>query len=196
MNACRTLDADMQDCFGHSRIGTAWRAVALCFMPLICTGVSANELLRCRTIVAPADRLACYDKLSPSALSSTQTVSSGGVAEASSAGTAPAALPAALSPSRPSPGGVVRPESTFGQPDRTAVAERDAIESTIFGAFEGWRPGHRFTLANGQVWQIADESEGAYSRRDVRVRVERGRIGGYFLFVEGIAQTPRVRRLK
>jgi hypothetical protein len=92
----------------------------------------------------------------------------------------------------------VKPESSFGLPARAAVVERDreAIESSIPGAFEGWRPRESFTLANGQVWQIADDSEGAYSKRDPKVRIERGRAGGYFLTVDGVAQTPRVRRLK
>ena len=147
-----------------------------------------NEMLRCRAIVAAAERLACYDSLPLGAFPST-------LAPPSAAG-APAPTAVASLPPGPPLGTFARPESSFGQPDRAVVVEREAIDSAIPGAFDGWRPGQRFTLANGQVWQIADESEGAYSRRDAKVRIVRGWLGGYFLYVEGIDQNPRVRRLK
>jgi hypothetical protein len=43
--------------------------------------------------------------------------------------------------------------------------------------FEGWRPNERIRLANGQVWQIADDSSSLLQRRDPKVTVRRGALG-------------------
>jgi hypothetical protein len=51
-------------------------------------------------------------------------------------------------------------------------------------------------LANGQVWQITDGSEGVYSLVDPLVTIERGSFGSFFLRIEGVGQTPKVRRLQ
>ena len=166
---------------------TAWVVCAL----LACEGQAlAQDGARCRPITAAAERLACYDALVDAAVAAPATPA----AQPTARMTAPAPAPAPA----PSPKAVaLPPDSAFGLPVRSAAAaERNEIESMIPGAFEGWRPRESFTLANGQVWQIADESEGAYSRRDAKVRIVRGRLGGYFLYVEGIDQNPRVRRLK
>lgn len=70
------------------------------------------------------------------------------------------------------------------------------MESTIAGTFEGWLAGSRLRLANGQVWEIADGSSASYLLRDPKVRITRGMLGSFFMTIEGVAQSPRVRRIQ
>ncbi len=57
-------------------------------------------------------------------------------------------------------------------------------------------PTTRWTLNNGQVWAIADGSRTVYPRAvDARVRVIRGVFGGFYIEIDGVSQTPRVRRV-
>lgn len=129
-----------------------------------------EDLLRCRQLPDAGARLACYDALP----------------------TAPTA-----------PGSAVAPATSFGNDAETfglsrrpkGQAELAHIESRIAGHFDGWQPGSLIRLANGQRWQINDDSYGAYDLQDPKVLVERGSMGGFFLHVEGVQATPRVRRL-
>lgn len=71
-----------------------------------------------------------------------------------------------------------------------------SIDSQIKGVFDGWEPGTRWSLANGQVWAIEDGSRGAYNRRtDPAVKLKRGTFGGFFIEIDGVSQSPRVRRV-
>jgi hypothetical protein len=83
----------------------------------------------------------------------------------------------------------------FGIEQRLTQGGAQAIESTIPGRFQGWSANDRITLANGQVWQISDDSSGYVSARDPKVRVRRGVLGAYYLEIEGTSRSPRVRRL-
>ncbi len=80
----------------------------------------------------------------------------------------------------------------FGRERKDDVAE---IVSHIPGLFEGWGPRTRFTLANGQVWQVEDGSSGVYALRDPKVTVRRAALSGFELEVEGAKRVPRVRRV-
>jgi hypothetical protein len=82
----------------------------------------------------------------------------------------------------------------FGLP---AAAEAvDRIESRINGRFEGWRGRDRIRLANGQVWQVVDDSTGVYWLDSPRVVVRRGALGSFVLEIEGANRAPRVRRVE
>ena len=70
------------------------------------------------------------------------------------------------------------------------------MESRIPGPFEGWMPGERIKLANGQVWQIADDSAGVVYGKDLRIKIRRGALGAFYLEVEGTNRSPRVRRVE
>ena len=65
------------------------------------------------------------------------------------------ALPLAAAPAAPATGA-----ATFGM--ETRQPEVAAITTHIEGRFEGWQPGSRIRLANGQLWQVSDGSTGAY----------------------------------
>lgn len=135
-------------------------------------------LQRCRAIAEAAARLACYDAMPSRALSAAPPV-----AAASPAAAAVAAAAAA-------PAAAVVPG--FGQQRRD---EPQTITSQIAGVFEGWGPRSRITLANGQVWQVEDGSEGVYFLQSPKVTVRRALMGGFQLEIEGARRVPRVRRV-
>jgi hypothetical protein len=139
-----------------------------------------SALRRCRALADGAARLACYDALPLAA----------------AAGAAlPAAVPSAdrAAPSAPA-ARVEDPAATFGLP-RQQDAQKE-ITSRIIGRFEGWRPGERIRLANGQVWQVSDDSSGAYYLLDPKVTVRRGALSSFWLDVDGAKHSPRVRRVE
>jgi hypothetical protein len=127
-----------------------------------------SALGRCRALPDAAARLACYDALPlPPA--------------------APAAAQAAVKPAAPAP------EAAFGlESRRTAVQD---ISSTLPGLFEGWDRNTRFTLANGQVWQVSDGTTASYYLRSPKVTVRRAALGSFRLEIEGVNQSPRVQRV-
>jgi len=84
----------------------------------------------------------------------------------------------------------------FGMEHKQDAQKLDSVESTIAGRFEGWGPHTQFRLANGQVWQIADGSQGTHWIENPKVRVRRGFLGAFYLEVEGSNRTPRVKRLQ
>ena len=150
----------------------------------IATAASADpaEIARCRTIPEAAKRLACYDGIAlPKA-----------GAPAAAPGTAGGASPASSAPASRA----ASASDSFGLEQKTPAARLDALESTIPGKFEGWDSGTKFRLANGQVWQVADGSRGAYFADSPKVRIRRGLVGGFYLDIEGINRSPRVTRIQ
>ena len=131
--------------------------------------IPGDAVLHCRALADTGARLACYDSI-PVARATTH---------------APAPVPA--------------PERNFGlQPPKKAEPETPAsIESTIPGSFEGWGPNTRFTLANGQVWRVADGSDAVLPpMRDPKVRIVRNFFGTTFLEIPGTNSSPSVRRVR
>jgi hypothetical protein len=143
-------------------------------------------ILKCRAQPDTARRLACYDAIpvGSAPLAATAPV----------AAPAPAAAPAAAAAPAPSP------EQSFGL--RPAVkkpkdAEPGSIRSSVVGRFDGWAPGTIFTLANGQVWKVTDDTDAVLPiMQNPNVEITRGLIGAYFLQVEGHVNTARVARVK
>jgi hypothetical protein len=84
--------------------------------------------------------------------------------------------------------------ASFGLP--RPADEIQEVVTRYEGLFEGWSPGDRIRLANGQVWQIADDSRAVYRLRDPKVTVRRGALGRFVLDVEGARITPTVRRVE
>jgi hypothetical protein len=82
-----------------------------------------------------------------------------------------------------------------GRPASPALAAY-VLKSSIVGRFEGWQVNGRISLANGQFWQISDGSQATYELRDPMVRVTRGVAGTFFMAIDGVAQIPRVRRIR
>jgi hypothetical protein len=94
----------------------------------------------------------------------------------------------------------VAPERNFGlrpvvkKPKDTEPA---SIRSNVVGRFEGWAPGTIFTLANGQVWKVTDDTDAVLPiMQDPKVEITRGLMGAYFLQVDGHTNSARVARVK
>jgi hypothetical protein len=140
-----------------------------CWMLLAATPVLAQDgagFKACRALAEPAARLACYDALSPT----------------------DAAAPAAAPPARP--GG------NFGLEQQQQKSAPEAVESRIEGRVDGWGPKTMFRLANGQVWQVSDDSNAVVSLSNPKVRVRRGALGAFYLEFEASNHSPRVRRIQ
>lgn len=142
-------------------------------------------LVRCRAIKESAARLACYDGLVVPA-------AAGKATPAAPVQMPPPSQAAPRAPSQAAPAQM--PEQQFGMEHKSAAAMLDAIESTIPGRFEGWGPNSLIRLANGQVWQIADNSSGAHWIENPKVRLRRGMFSAIYLEIEGTNHSPRVRR--
>jgi hypothetical protein len=165
----------------HRRSGAVWGAVLLSGAlgaPALASDAALNQ---CRLEKVAAQRLACYDAIPTQAP---------GAASAQ----APARPAAAAPATAPSPAAAPAPAaaSRFGLPS----APDEAVESRIPGRFEGWGPKTRFTLANGQVWEVEDASNASLWLDGPAVRVRRGFAGAYYLEIEGTNRSPRVRRLQ
>ncbi len=157
-----------------------------------------SALGRCRVLPEAAARLACYDALplppAPPALPQVavrpaapmpmpvpvpMTAAVPGVDATAAAAPAPARL---------------SPEAAFGLESRRSAVQD--ISSSLPGLFEGWDRNTRFTLANGQVWQVSDGSSASLYLRDPKVTVRRAAMGSFRLEIVGTNQAPRVTRVE
>lgn len=144
-------------------------------LALAAEAAADDSLATCRAIRDPAARLACYDRLP----------------------LAPAQPPAAAGAAAPAKPAAPASEATrFGLPATTAPARLESIESRIPGHFSGWQADSRIRLENGQVWQVTDGSSRFADLDNPKVTVLRGALGSFFLDIEGVNPSPRVRRVQ
>lgn len=140
------------------------------------TAADDAAVLKCRALPGSAQRLACYDAMPVGAAS---------VTAAAPAGAAPAL---AAAPARTA-------EQNFGMEKAAKKQEAEYIESSIVGDFDGWEGNTRITLANGQVWRIADGSTAVLPQlHNPKVRIKRGIFGVLYFQVVGQNNMARVRR--
>jgi hypothetical protein len=152
------------------------RLLALLSLALAASPAFAENtpsLQACRAITDGAKRLACYDALPSPAL----------------------ATPAATA-STPAEAPAVPDSAKFGLEAKAARSLIESIDSSIEGRFDGWGPKDRIKLANGQVWQIADDSTAALSVTNPKVTIRRGTLGVFYLEFEKSNRTARVRRVE
>ena len=171
------------------------------FVPLLLAAGSPiaahaqDSLAGCRAITDSAARLACYDRLPLP-----------GAAPAASSGQSPA-MPPATQPPRPAgapaapPGAAAPAAAPTGEATRFGLpalpnAEVQTIQSEIPGHFDGWQAGSRIRLANGQVWQVTDGTSRFANVDNPKVTVRRGSLGSFFLEIDGVTPSPRVRRIE
>jgi len=127
-----------------------------------------------------AARLVCYDSMAP--------------ATAAVAAPAAAAPPAAPIPPVAPAATAAAVEAEFGL-ERPSDRLQEVV-SRFDGVFEGWVPRQRIRLANGQLWQVVDDSRGVYNLRDPKVTIRRGALGRFVMDVEGAKLAPTVRRIE
>jgi hypothetical protein len=135
------------------------------------------ELAACRALRDVPARVACYDAI-PVPAATPQ----------------PNSMPAPRAAARPAEAAASAP-ADFGLPPPIAT-QPQAMQSRIAGRFDGWSPGTRLRLDNGQVWEVVDGSRAAYDLNAPAVSVRRGVLGSYFLEIDGVSATPRVRRIQ
>jgi len=174
------------------KVRTASLALALLASSLA-HAIDDSAFARCRGIADTANRLACYDALpmnvTPAATQAPPIA-------------APKAAPAKPSSQPPTASPPAAPQQqaaaqSFGMENRAPEVELPTtMQSTIPGHFEGWGPKARIKLANGQVWQIADDSQAYFNLDNPKVVIRRGMMGGFFLEVEDSNRSPRVRRVQ
>lgn len=135
---------------------------------------------RCRAVPEAAARLACYDAIALPGLGSR---AGWGAPVAGAPATTSAAAPKA-------PGG------GFGFENRLPADAPESLSSRIVGRLSFFENGTQFTLENGQVWQVVDNTRGAYELDNPAVRIERAMLGSFMMAIEGVNQRPRVRRIR
>jgi hypothetical protein len=140
-----------------------------------------EELRQCRLMEDANKRLACYDQLTPLPWGAAPTT---------------AVVSQTAAPTQSGPSSATPAAAAFGLPKARAPETEQAMESTIAGRFEGWRSGDLITLANRQVWQVVDGTEASYSLTNPKVLVKRGALGSFTMEIEGVAVTPKVRRVR
>lgn len=84
----------------------------------------------------------------------------------------------------------------FGLKPKGVKPELEAIESHVDGRFAGWGPKDRIQFANGQIWQITDDSRRVLDFMNPKVRVHRGVLGAFYLEIEGTNHQPKVKRVR
>ncbi len=151
-------------------------------------------LLRCRTIADATARLGCYDALPVTTAGGNAAglpVNAGKVSAQTAARAQPLSAEVTTQPTSPPA------QAQFGLEDRAANKNAlDAIESTIPGEFEGWSARSTFKLANGQVWQVSDDSARAHYITNPKVRIRRGALGAFYIEIQGTNNSPRVKRVQ
>ncbi len=83
-----------------------------------------------------------------------------------------------------------------GSTDFYADSDRERIESSIVGTFNGWRGKTRVTLENGQVWEQAEGGSKGDSLNSPKVVIKPMSFGSWLMYVDGCGCDIRVQRVK
>lgn len=148
------------------------------------------DLRACQAVPDAQVRLACYDAAMNRLNAARPAAPAAPIAARPTATPTPAPTPAAAV-AAPAPA-----DTGFGLPEPRRPVAVEGIESRLAGRFEGWAPGTRLELANGQVWEVVDGTRASYELDRPAVRVRRGVLGSYFIEIDGVSATPRVRRVR
>ncbi|MEK8034155.1 hypothetical protein AACH06_25295 [Ideonella sp. DXS29W] len=159
-------------------------ALALAAAPTLAQ--SNASLQTCRAVTDATQRLACYDALPLT-----------GAAAPATSSTAPAAPTATLTATPTAPPPAAPDPAKFGFEVKAArAASVDTLETSIEGRFTGWGPKDRIQLANGQVWQVTDDSNAVMNLTNPKVTIRRGALGAFYLELENSNRTARVKRVQ
>jgi hypothetical protein len=129
------------------------------------------ELLRCLDVSDNATRLGCYDTLAQAAKAAQAT---------------PQAKAAA----------VEQATQNFGRVTPLEPPPLEQLLSHIPGTLDGWTRGGRLRLANGQVWQVNDDSANVGPLNNPKVSISPGLLGSFFMTIEGVDFKIKVKRLQ
>lgn len=162
-------------------------ALSLAALPAL----AQDGLQRCRAMTDGAARLACYDALADAAR--VPAAPAKAAAPAATARVAPAAIAATAAPAIAT---ARTGEASFGLPETKRPDAVESVDSSVGPNFGGWGPNSRIRLANGQVWQVVDGTSVVLPEGPRKVSVKRGALSSFYLDIEGLKTSPRVRRVE
>ncbi|WP_457389857.1 hypothetical protein [Roseateles sp. P5_E1] len=160
-------------------------ALSLAALPAL----AQDGLQRCRAMTDSAARLACYDTLADAARVPAPPARPAAPAAVAQTAAPVTAMATTAAPARTG-------ETTFGLPESKRPEAVESVESSVGPRFDGWGPNSRIRLANGQVWQVVDGSSVALPEGPRKVSVKRGALSSFYLDIEGLKTSPRVRRVE
>ncbi|MCV2351370.1 hypothetical protein [Paucibacter sp. Y2R2-4] len=163
------------------------RVSPLIFFALTSTAFAQDEaLLSCRRLSEDKARLACYDAIAIGVKFGPTSARPSLSTEIASPVSAPTPLAAIQSD----------PAIKFGLPTKDASSDLTTLQSAVGAGFDGWLPNQRIRLDNGQVWQVVDGSTVSIRSGARKVTIRRGMLGAFYLEVDGLNTSPRVRRIE
>lgn len=79
----------------------------------------------------------------------------------------------------------------------TGDSDRQLIESSIVGDFNGWSGRTRVTLENGQVWEQAESgARGGFRISSPGVRIKPMSMGSWLMYIDDCSCDMRVKRIE
>jgi len=88
------------------------------------------------------------------------------------------------------------PEDRFGRDTSMLDMGGEEMSSTALGNFRYWREGQRIELENGQVWEITNDTNLFFKANNPRVKIEKGFFSSFYMHIDGVSQSLRVRRVR
>lgn len=88
------------------------------------------------------------------------------------------------------------PEERFGMEKKMLELGGDKMSSTAIGQFDFWNKGQRIELENGQVWEITNSTNLYHKSTNPRVTIEKGMFSSFYLHIDGVSKSLKVRRIR
>lgn len=92
--------------------------------------------------------------------------------------------------------GAESPEDVFGMEKKVLELGGDEMTSTAVGQYDFWEKGQRIELENGQVWEITNSTGMYHKASNPRVTIEKGLFSSFYLHIDGVSKSLKVRRLR
>jgi len=87
-------------------------------------------------------------------------------------------------------------EERFGMEKKVLELGGDEMSSTALGEFRLWNEGQRIELENGQVWEITNDTNLFHKTTNPRVTIEKGLFSAFYLHIDGVSKSLKVRRIR
>lgn len=88
------------------------------------------------------------------------------------------------------------PEERFGMEKKVLELGGEEMSSTAVGEFRLWNKGQRIELDNGQVWEITNDTNLFHKTSNPRVTIEKGMFSAFYLHIDGVSKSLKVRRIR
>jgi len=92
---------------------------------------------------------------------------------------------------------IVKEEKKKNMGFRQEESDREIIQTSIVGEFNGWQGKNIFHLENGQIWKQAERTKFYIPKRNnPKVTLKPKSMGSWVLYVDGFGRGVRVKRVK